>query len=105
MSLEFELAALHQPLLRYAQLQLRKKSLADDVASETFPAILEEPGAFEGRGSLRTYATGIHKFKIIDVTCKKGREVRIEPLDEQSLDDALHALFAQDGQWAEAPQA
>jgi RNA polymerase sigma-70 factor, ECF subfamily len=54
MSLESELAALHQPLLRYAQLQLRKESLAEDVVSETFLAILEKPGAFEGRSSLRT---------------------------------------------------
>jgi RNA polymerase sigma-70 factor (ECF subfamily) len=105
MSLESELAALHQPLLRYAQLQLRNESLAEDVVSETFLAILEKPEAFEGRSSLRTYATGILKFKIIDVIRKKGREVHIEPLDEQSLDDAMDALFAKDGHWAEPPPA
>ena len=105
MSLESELAALHQPLLRYAQLQLRQDSLAEDVVSETFLAILEKPDAFEGRSSLRTYATGILKFKIIDVIRKKGREVHIEPLDGQSMDDALDALFAKDGHWAEPPPA
>jgi RNA polymerase sigma-70 factor (ECF subfamily) len=104
MPLESELAALHQPLLRYAQLQLRHDSLAEDVVSETFLAILEKPEAFEGRSTLRTYATGILKFKIIDVIRKKGREVHIEPLDEQSMDDALDALFAKDGHYAE-PQA
>jgi RNA polymerase sigma-70 factor (ECF subfamily) len=103
MKLESELAALHTPLLRYAQLQLRNDSLAEDVVSETLLAILEKPGAFEGRSSLRTYATGILKFKIIDVIRKKGREVQIEPLDEQSLDDAIDALFAQDGHWQDAP--
>jgi RNA polymerase sigma-70 factor (ECF subfamily) len=105
MTLESELAVLHPPLLRYAQLQLRNDSLAEDVVSETLLAILEKPDAFEGRSSLRTYATGILKFKIIDVIRKKGREVHIEPLDDQSLDDAMDALFAKDGHWAEPPPA
>ena len=105
MSLESELAALHKPLLRFAQLQLRHDSLAEDVVSETFLAILEKPDNFEGRSSLRTYATGILKFKVIDVLRKRGREVHIEVLDEQSQDDAMDALFAQDGHWKQAPPA
>ena len=104
MTLESELAALHKPLLRFAQLQLRNDSMAEDVVSETLLAILEKPENFEGRSSLRTYATGILKFKIIDVIRSRGREVHIEPLDEQSMDDALDALFAGDGHWKEAPQ-
>jgi RNA polymerase sigma-70 factor, ECF subfamily len=104
MTLESELAALHKPLLRFAQLQLRNDSMAEDVVSETMLAILEKPENFEGRSSLRTYATGILKFKIIDVIRVRGREVHIEPLDEQSMDDALDALFAGDGHWKEPPQ-
>jgi RNA polymerase sigma-70 factor, ECF subfamily len=103
MSIESELAALHQPLLRFAQLQLRNDAMAQDVVSETFLAILEKPDSFEGRSTLRTYATGILKFKIIDLLRRRGREVHIEPLDEQSLDDAMDALFAADGHWAEPP--
>ena len=105
MSIESQLAALHQPLMRFAQMQLRNESLAEDVVSETMLAILERPESFEGRSSLRTYATGILKFKIIDVIRKKGREVHIEPLDEQSMDDAMDALFAKDGHWHEPPPA
>ena len=105
MTLESELAALHQPLLRFAKLQLRNDSHAEDVVSETMLAILEKPDNFEGRSTLRTYATGILKFKIIDVIRKRGREIHIEPLDEQSLDDAMDALFAKDGHWAEPPPA
>jgi RNA polymerase sigma-70 factor (ECF subfamily) len=103
MSLEAELAELHKPLLRFAQMQLRHDSLAEDVVSETLLAILEKPDSFEGRSSLRSYATGILKFKIIDVLRRRGREVHIEPLDEQSLDDALDALFIADGHWRELP--
>ncbi len=105
MTLESQLAELHQPLLRFAQLQLRQDSLAEDAVSETFLAILEKPEAFEGRSSLRTYATGILKFKIIDLLRKRGREVHIEPLDEQSMDEALDALFASSGHWQERPAA
>lgn len=103
MTLESELAALHPLLLRFARLQLRNDALAEDVVSETLLAILEKPDRFEGRSSLRTYATGIMKFKIIDLLRRRGREVHIEPLDEQSLDDAIDALFAADGHWAERP--
>lgn len=105
MSLESDLAQLHKPLLRFAQLQLRNDSMAEDVVSETLLALLEKPENFQGRSSLRTYATGILKFKIIDVLRARGREVHIEPLDEQSMDDALDMLFAADGHWQDPPAA
>lgn len=105
MSIESELAALHQPLLRFAKLQLRNDSMAEDVVSETFLAILEKPDNFEGRSSLRTYATGILKFKIIDVIRLRRREVHIEPIDDQCMDDAIDALFLSDGHWQDPPAA
>jgi RNA polymerase sigma-70 factor, ECF subfamily len=105
MSLENDLAALHPLLLRFAKAQLRNDSMAEDVVSEALLAILEKPEAFEGRSSLRTYATGILKFKIIDVIRARGREIHIEPMDEQSLDDALDALFSANGHWQEPPPA
>jgi RNA polymerase sigma-70 factor, ECF subfamily len=105
MRVEAELAQLRVPLLRFAQLQLRNESLAEDVVSETLLAILEKPDHFEGRSSLRTYATGILKFKIIDVLRSRGREIAIEPLDEQSMDDAIDALFVADGHYREPPPA
>ena len=86
-------------------MQLRNDSAAEDVVSETMLAILEKPDNFEGRSSLRTYATGILKFKIIDLLRTRGREVHIEVQDEQSLDDAMDALFAKDGHWQEPPPA
>ncbi len=105
MSLEADLAALRLPLLRFAQLQLRHDSMAEDVVSETLLAILEKPDSFEGRSSLRTYATGILKFKIIDVLRKRGREVQAVAQDEQSMDEALDALFTENGHWQEPPAA
>ena len=86
-------------------LQWRHDSATEDVVSETLLAILEKPDHFEGRSSLCTSATGVLKFKIIDVIRQRGREVHIEPLDEQNMDDAMDALFAKDGYWAEPPPA
>ncbi len=105
MSLDADLAALRQPLFRFAKLQLRNDSMAEDVVSETLLALLEKPDRFEGRSSLRTYATGILKFKIIDLLRQRGREVHIEPMDEQSTDDALDALFQRDGHYNDPPPA
>jgi RNA polymerase sigma-70 factor, ECF subfamily len=105
LSLEADLAALRQPLMRFAQLQLRDAGSAEDVVSETLLAIIERPQAFEGRSSLRTYATGILKFKIVDHIRRRSREVPIEPTDEQTHDEAIDALFARDGHYAEPQPA
>ena len=84
-------------------MQLRSDAMAEDVVSETMLAILERPQAFAGQSSLRTYATGILKHKIVDLLRRKGRELPIEPLDDQSYDDAIDALFLEDGHWRDRP--
>jgi RNA polymerase sigma-70 factor, ECF subfamily len=103
LSLDHDIAALRQPLLRFAQLQLRDAGAAEDVVSETLLALLERPEAFEGRSSLRTYATGILKFKIVDHVRRCAREVPVDTAEDQTLDDAIDALFADNGHWR-APQ-
>jgi RNA polymerase sigma-70 factor, ECF subfamily len=105
MSFESELAELRRPLLRFARMQLRNDALAEDAVSETLLAMLEKPDNFEGRSSLRTYATGILKFKVIDLLRQRGREVAIEPAEDESLDDAIDALFVADGHYASPPPA
>ena len=103
--LEQELSTLHKPLLRFAKLQLRDEAAAEDAVSATLLAILEKPAAFQGGSSLRTYATGILKHKVIDHIRRCSREVAVEPLHEQSLDDAIEALFEEDGHWQDKPAA
>ena len=104
-SLDAQLAALRQPLLRFALMQLRNAAVAEDVVSETMLAILEKPDGFEGRSTLRTYATGVLKFKIIDVLRRQGREVAIAAGDDQTLDDAIDALFDASGHYRDPPAA
>jgi RNA polymerase sigma-70 factor (ECF subfamily) len=105
MPLEAELAALRPGLLRFASMQLRNPAVAEDVVSETMLAILEKPASFEGRSSLRTYATGVLKFKIIDVLRRKGREVAISANEDQSMDDATDQLFDASGHYQDPPGA
>ncbi|CAD5371623.1 putative RNA polymerase sigma factor HI_1459 [Rubrivivax sp. A210] len=104
MTLDQQLVVLRTPLLRYAQLQLRDAALAEDAVSETLLAILERPEGFAGASSLRTYATAILKHKLVDTLRRRGRELPLEPLDEQSLDEAIDAHFRADGHWDHKPQ-
>jgi RNA polymerase sigma-70 factor, ECF subfamily len=103
--LEQELAALHQPLLRFAKLQLRDEAAAEDAVSATLLAILEKPDAFKGASSLRTYATGILKHKLVDQIRRCAREVAVEPQEDQSIDEAIEALFNETGHWCDRPVA
>ncbi|HET6491667.1 MAG TPA: sigma-70 family RNA polymerase sigma factor [Burkholderiales bacterium] len=93
-------------LLRYALLQLRDQTAAEDVVQETLLAAIEGSGRFTGKSSVKTWLTGILKHKIIDHLRRHGRE---QPLlgdgadSERSEAEAADALFASDGHWREAP--
>lgn len=54
-----ELESLRPALVRFAVLQLRNDSLAEDVVQDALMAVLEKPERFAGQSSLRTYVTGI----------------------------------------------
>lgn len=99
-----QLEAMRPQLVRFAQLQLRNEALAEDAVQDALMAVLEKPERFAGQSSLRTYVTGILKFKIIDNLRTATRERQIETAEDQSEDDAIDALFSADGHTREAPQ-
>ncbi|RCS56685.1 RNA polymerase subunit sigma [Parvibium lacunae] len=101
---EEALAALRPSLYRFALSQLRNATWAEDVVSETLLAALEKPSAFAGNSSLKTWVTGILKHKIIDQLRKQQREVQVETSEDSSADEALEALFDQQGHWV-SPQS
>jgi RNA polymerase sigma-70 factor (ECF subfamily) len=103
-SLPRELETLRPALLRFANLQLRNDALAEDVVQDALIAVLEKPGRFAGRSSLRTYVTGILKYKIIDALRSSGRERQIETPDDRSEADVIDALFRADGHTMETPR-
>ena len=92
-------------LVRFAQLQIRNQALAEDAVQDALIAVLEKPERFNGQSSLRTYVTGILKFKIIDCLRASSRERQIDTAEDQSEDDAIDALFKADGHTREQPMA
>lgn len=102
-----ELEALRPQLLRFAQLQLRNATLAEDAVSETLLAILEHPERFAGQSSLKTYVIGILKHKIIDLLRASQREVSLsssEADDARSDAEMADALFTTDGHFRPGQQ-
>ncbi len=88
-------------LVRFAVLQLRDESTAEDVVQETLIAAMQGIDRFQGRSSLKTWVFSILKRKIIDVMRSKQREVSVAQVssgDEEELD--FSELFNKKGFWA-----
>ncbi|MGH8679692.1 MAG: sigma-70 family RNA polymerase sigma factor [Burkholderiales bacterium] len=69
-------------LFRYAILQLRDTSGAEDVVQETLLAAIEARSAYAGRSSVKTWLTGILKHKIVDLFRRQSRETPVPPAAE-----------------------
>lgn len=101
---EHQLVALRSYLMRFARLQLRNESWAEDAVSETLLAALAKPLAFEARSQLKTWLVGILKHKIIDSMRQRQREVVLDSgSDDDSTDPLEHMAFKRDGHFAEKP--
>jgi len=103
-TLHSQLEAMRPMLVRFAQLQLRNQALAEDAVQDALLAVLEHPDRFAGASTLRTYVTGVLKYKIIDVLRAATRERQLEPDEGQTEDEAIDSLFAADGHTNEMPR-
>ena len=94
-------------LLRYALLQLRDNTLAEDAVQETLLAALESRSKFSGKSSVKTWLTGILKHKIIDLFRKQAKEATQVSLEFELESGAgdFDLLFQPDGHWTAGPQA
>jgi RNA polymerase sigma-70 factor (ECF subfamily) len=104
-TLHRQLEVMRPLLVRFAQLQIRNQAMAEDAVQDALIAVLEKPERFAGQSSLRTYVTGILKYKIIDCLRAGSRERQIDTHEDQSEDDAIDALFIADGHTREQPLA
>lgn len=103
-SLEHELHALRPYLMRFARLQLRNDTWAEDAVSETVVAALSKPQAYSGRSALKTWLVGILKHKVLDAMRQHARECVVTPADEDSQADPLDELgFTADGHYTQMP--
>jgi RNA polymerase sigma-70 factor, ECF subfamily len=94
----------HRPyLLRFALLQLRDRTAAEDAVQDALLAAIQGASRFAGQSSVRTWLVGILKHKIIDSIRKTAREQTLERSDGDGAED-LDAFFSDDGHFAEAPE-
>jgi RNA polymerase sigma-70 factor, ECF subfamily len=94
----------HRPqLLRFALLQLRDRTAAEDAVQETLLAALQPGARFDGRSSVRTWLIGILKHKIADHLRIQARERPLESAEEERAAEAVEAMFRDDGHYAERP--
>lgn len=92
-------------LLKFARLQLRNESWAEDAVSETIVAALSRPQSFGNRSQLKTWLIGILKHKVIDLFRHNARTVALDA-DETMANgnDELDALvFIANGHFAQPP--
>jgi RNA polymerase sigma-70 factor, ECF subfamily len=93
----------HRPyLLKFALLQLRDRTAAEDAVQDTLLAAIQGASRFAGKSSVRTWLVGILKHKIIDGIRRTAREQPLERSDREGAED-LDAFFSDDGHFAEAP--
>jgi RNA polymerase sigma-70 factor (ECF subfamily) len=101
---ERQLVELRPDLMRFARLQLRHETWAEDAVSETLLAALSKPQSFHARSQLKTWLIGILKHKLIDELRQRRREV---VLDNGAEDDRAapldHIPFTAKGHFANAP--
>lgn len=101
---EKEVADLRPYLLKFARLQLRNETWAEDAVSETVLAAIAKPQAFERRSQLKTWLVGILKHKVVDLLRVQGREVALGRGDDDDEADPLeHMAFHADGHFNELP--
>lgn len=101
---EHQVAELRSYLMKFARLQLRNETWAEDTVSEVMVAALSKPQGFESRSQLKTWLVGILKHKIIDALRLHARDFHPaqEPADNQ--EDPMDYLgFKPDGHYVEPP--
>lgn len=86
-------------LYRYALFRLRDSAAAEDAVQETLLAALQAYEGFAGRGSERTWLTGILKHKIVDHFRRASRLTPASQLGDETLEHA--ELFRDEGPWVE----
>ena len=102
--LEVQIAGHRDYLIRFARLQLRNETWAEDAVSETMLAALSKPQSFDNRAQLKTWLVGILKHKILDTFRLHKREACA--LDNTADDDAdpLDDIgFEADGHFTQQP--
>ena len=98
----------HAMLVRVARMYVSTQAVAEEVAQETWLAVLEGIDRFEGRSSLKTWIFRILTNRAKTRGIREGRSLpfsSLEPDDPSVGPERFHgADHAWPGHWATAPQ-
>jgi RNA polymerase sigma-70 factor (ECF subfamily) len=92
-------------LLKFAMLQLRNETQAEDCVQEALAAAIQGADRFSGGSSVRTWLIGILKHKILDHFRRASREQAFTVNDEDASLEDFDAMFLPDGHYVDPPAA
>ena len=89
-------------MMKFAHLQLRDETLAEDVVQEALAAALTSAKEFAGRSALKTWVFAILRNKIIDQIRLQSRTTNVSSFSQQeeSLDKTFETLFKANAHWS-----
>ena len=90
-------------MMKFALLQLRNETHAEDCVQEALAAALQSADRYTGGSSVRTWLIGILKHKILDHFRKAGREQLLSGSEEETSLGDLDVLFKDDGHFVDPP--
>jgi len=96
------LVDIRRDMIKFAHLQLRDATLAEDVVQEALAAALSSAREFAGRSALKTWVFAILRHKIVDQIRLQSRTTNISSLsqEEESLDQTFETLFKSNAHWS-----
>lgn len=96
------LIEIRRDMIKFAHLQLRDVTLAEDVVQEALAAALSSAKEFAGRSALKTWVFSILRHKIVDQIRLQSRTTNISSLsqEEESLDQTFDTLFKTNAHWS-----
>ena len=89
------LTEIRRDMMKFAHLQLRDETLAEDVVQEALAAALTSAKEFAGRSALKTWVFAILRNKIIDQIRLQSRTTNVSSFSQQeeSLDETFETRF------------
>lgn len=100
--------AWHATMVRVARAFVPSDAIAEEVAQETWAALLEALPTFEGRSSLKTFAFSVLTNRARTRAVREGRSTPLSALFDAELegeDSTLSDRFGVEGRWAHPPAA
>ncbi len=92
------IAALRNDMLRFAKLQLRDESVAEDAVQDAIVAALSSSHRFVGNAEIKTWVFAILRNKIIDILRERTRHP-IYHCPDDKFDEKDDELFDERGFW------